>query len=170
MILYGLFSIYHRRKFSNHGFKQSGQTSRIDAIWKGAEIKFEGGADKIVLSSGQTFLLFMYHQYAQFLNGVLKFSSAIWVEEDFHFECLIYCSYSNIVISTNYCINKIQIHKIETHLPLLSEMSQEHHLAVATAATNYANNIIIWWDRRWQVRAQAVISVYQQYIQCSFCL
>ena len=39
---------------------ESGQTSRIDAIWKGAEIKFEGGADKIVLSSGQTFLLFIF--------------------------------------------------------------------------------------------------------------
>ena len=39
---------------------ESGQTSRIDAIWKGAEIKFEGGADKIVLSSGQTFLLFVF--------------------------------------------------------------------------------------------------------------
>ena len=39
---------------------ESGQTSRIDAIWKGAPIKLEGAADKIVLSSGQTFLLFTF--------------------------------------------------------------------------------------------------------------
>ena len=39
---------------------ESGQTSRIDAIWKGSEIKLEGAADKIVLSSGQTFLLFIF--------------------------------------------------------------------------------------------------------------